>query len=232
MNIELYMKSEVCPVCGHEFKSTSVKHSRVRRLKTDTDFMVHYKTTSPLLYEALVCKECGYAALGSKFEYVSNENKKIVKEEITKKWNKQDYTGERTIEEALHCYKLALYCGQVLKYKRFELANICLRIGWMYRLKEDINSEERFLELAKKLFEKAYMSESIPYDKMSEDALTYLVGELNMRLGNYDESINWFSKTIYSSTIKSNPRIEKLARDQWSDAKAILKKEKKETEQA
>ncbi|WDV47054.1 DUF2225 domain-containing protein [Clostridiaceae bacterium M8S5] len=222
MNIELYKKSIKCPVCQNEFKTTKVKASRTRVLKSDTDFMIYYKSENPLLYDVIVCQKCGYAALESKYNYFPKAKKNIMQDFITSKWNKRDYTGERTVDEALLCYKLALYCGQTLKFKKFELGGLCMRIAWIHRLKEQRDEEIRFIKLARDLYEDAYSNENIPYDKMDENTLTYLMGELNKRLGDYRESINWFSKTI-GGTTKPSPRIEKLTREQWMQAKELYK---------
>jgi hypothetical protein len=52
----------------------------------------------------------------------------------------------------------------------------------------------------------------------------YLLGELSRRLGKYNDAIRWFGKAVTSPEKGENPRIEKLAREQWILAKEQYKK--------
>ncbi|WP_041701974.1 DUF2225 domain-containing protein [Gottschalkia acidurici] len=208
----IYSKKLTCPVCGNKFTSMKSMDSKLRVERIDSDFLTHYRgETIPLKYSVFVCPKCGYSAVENSFDNMNTRKKQIIKDEITKKWVEKDYTKERTMQDAIMCYKLALYCGEVLQLKKVELASICLKIAWLYRINNDEN-EKRFLKLSVELYEKSYSEEE---SNMDELTLIYLIGNLYMRIGDIDQATNWMGKVISNPYIKSNPKIEKLSREQW-----------------
>lgn len=211
---ELYTKSVKCPVCKSDFTTSKVKSSKLRVEKRDTDFFTYYKGENPLKYSVFVCPECGYAALEDKFDKIKSKDIEVIKQNVSNRWVKRDFSSKRNVKEAITCYKLALYCGQLLNFKNYDLGNITLRLAWMNRLNGD-KEEERFLKLSAELFKNAYFNEDIPSSPFDELSLAYLIGELYRRLGNNDEAVSWFSKVISNRAIKNNPRLENLVRDQW-----------------
>lgn len=212
----IYSRKVTCPVCSNKFTSMKTMESKLRVASTDSDLFTRYKTkTHPLKYNTIVCANCGYSALEENFKAISAKKKQIIEEKVTPRWVRQDYTGTRTLNESIICFKLVLYCTQITGARKAELAGICLKIAWLYRLKED-KEENTYLELSKKLYEQSFKEED---NVMDELTLLYLIGELNKRLGNMDEAITWISRVISSPYIKNNPQIEKLARDQWEELK-------------
>ncbi len=215
MGEELYSKTLECPVCENKFKSKKVKTSKLRVKKRDSDFMTYYKCENPIKYSVNVCPSCGYAAMNSRYKYLNSKNIEVVKQNITPKWKKREYSDRRSIDEAITCYKLAIACGQLLKFKKFEMGDMCIRIAWLNRLKEDKNNELRFLKLSLQSYEHAYTNERIPYDKMDEITLGYLIGELHRRIGNDEKALYWFGKIVSNRELKSKRRLDKLVREQW-----------------
>lgn len=141
---ELYDKDIECPICNMEFTSKKVRISRLRLIKRDPDFLSYYQGENPLKYSIFVCPNCGYAATEGKFTSVNKEEKNIVLNKITSKWNKRSYSNKRTVDDAIIIYKLALYIGQLLEYKKIDLGSLCLSLAWLYRIKEKKEQEERF----------------------------------------------------------------------------------------
>lgn len=220
---ELYSKEITCPVCGNCFTTKKVRTSKLRVDKRDSDFLTYYKGENPIKYDIFVCPQCGYSAMDKRFDRVSNEHKELIINNITTKWNKRSYSQKRTISEAIECYKLALYCGQLLEFNKIELARICLRLSWFYRIKKQFKEEMRFMKYSVDLYIYAYTNENLAHEKMDDITLGYLIGELYRRLGNYKESVSWFGAVVSNRNIKSKPMIEKLTRDQWYLAKEELK---------
>ena len=216
---ELYDKKIICPICNMEFETKKVRSSKLRLIKRDEDFLAHYEGENPLKYNIFVCPDCGYAASENKFNSITDEEKEIVLREITSKWNKRSYGDKRTLDEAVEVYKLALYIGEILDYKKLELGSLCLSLGWLYRIKENQEEETRFLGLAKDLFEEGFYNESLIGTNMDELKLGYLIGEINRRLGNKEKALKWFNTILSNPDLKTNPMLENMIREQWRLAK-------------
>lgn len=211
---ELYDKVVDCPVCNEQFKTKKVRHSKLKLIKRDEDFLSYYEGENPLKYNIYVCPYCGYAAKESRFIPLSNEDKKIIIDNISSKWNKRSYGNERSIEEAIVTYKLALYVGELLNYSNIELGFLALGIAWLYRISGD-QEENRFLRLARNLFEEGYYNESLKDVNIDELRLAYLIGELSRRLGDNQEALKWFNTVLSNPNLKSNPLIDRVTREQW-----------------
>ncbi len=218
---ELYEKKVECKVCGREFKTNKVRISKMRLVKRDSDFLNYYEGENPVKYSVFVCPHCGYAAMESKFNNINFAGREIIKKEITPKWNKRKFNGKRDIGTSIEAYKLALYNGELLDYDKLDLGNICIRIGWLYRIKgEEYHDEEiRFISYARDLYKEAYYKEYLENSSMDEVTLAYLVGELSRRLGENENALNWFNTVLTNPDIKDNSMLEKMAREQWIIAK-------------
>lgn len=222
MNEGLYNKTIKCPVCSKSFDITKVKSKASRVASRDSDFCVYYEGINPIFYDAYVCENCGYASLSDKFETIRENDSKIIKENITPRWNKRSFVGERTVDNALEAFKLTLYNMQLRKAKSSELAKVCIRIAWMYRIKKD-EKETDFLKFALKNYVETYEKESLPADKLDEFTCMYMIAELNRRVGNTEEAVKWFSRLISSPEARKNPSLIEMARDQFQLAKENIK---------
>ena len=89
-------------------------------------------------------------------------------------------------------------------------AMISLKIAWMNRLLDNSTQETLFLKQALEGFNDAYINEIFPIYGLQRDSLMYLLGELNRKLGNYQNALLWFSKTIVSTN--SSYKIKEMAR--------------------
>ncbi|EOC99907.1 DUF2225 domain-containing protein [Caldisalinibacter kiritimatiensis] len=220
---KLYDKKVECPICGNEFTTKKVLSSKLRVEKRDTDFMTYYKTENPIKYDVFVCSECGYSAMEKNFNKIRPEWKEIIKDKITTRWKKRDYSGVRSTEQAIECYKLALYCGELLGLSSYHIANICLRLTWLYRILES-EEETKFMRFSLEKYKDFYYNGTFTQDTSNDATIAYLIGELHRRLGEYQEAITWFSNAISSPQIKNNLRLEKMTREQWRVAKESAKK--------
>ena len=226
MDKSLYEKENLCPVCNTKFLTSKVRSSAIRTEKRDTDLCVHYKTVNPYYYGIYVCKKCGHASTEAKFDSLSKDEVNIIKNSISSKWIERDYGGERTVQEAIICYKLALNEGVILNWEKTYLANVCLKLAWLYRINNDINNEAKFMGYAMENFKYAYDNENILSSGMDEITVAYLIGELNKRLENFEEAINWFQKCIKSPNLKDKKSLETMIRDQWKETLEMKKLQK------
>jgi uncharacterized protein (DUF2225 family) len=214
MNENLYNKEIICPVCNKKFEVTKVKSKACKVDRRDTDFCVYYTDINPMFYDAWVCEHCGYSAQAEKFDDIPSRDAAILKKELAPKWSQRSFAGERTLDMAIEAFKLVLYNHQLRKQKSSEFAKICIRIAWLYRMKEDPR-EIDFIKFALRYYTETYEKERFPVDKMDENTCMYMVGELNRRAGNNEEAVKWLSRLISSPDARRNPALIDMARDQF-----------------
>lgn len=210
----LYNKSLVCPVCQKKIEVTKVKAKDCIVSSRDTDFCVYYEGVNPIFYDVWVCGNCGYAAQGEKFEEISYRDVKAIKEGITRHWKSRSFTGERDIEKALEAFKLALFNLTKMDAKPIDYAKVCMRIAWLYRMKED-KREMEFLRYALKYYSETFENERFPVGKLDEYTCMYMIGELERRVGNYNDAVVWFNKVISSPEARKNKLLIENAREQY-----------------
>lgn len=218
---ELFDKNVECPVCSKEFTTKKVRTSRLRILKRDEDFLNYYNTENPIKYSIFVCPNCGYAAFENKFDDIRKDQVGVIIDNISSRWNKRDFGGIRSLDEGIESYKLALFVGTLLKAKKLEQGNICLNLGWLYRLEEKKNEEARFLKLARDQFIEAYNTESLAGSNMDDSKLSYLIGELSRRINDREEALSWFNTCLSLASTRMNPALNDMAREQWRLAKEM-----------
>lgn len=221
MDNSLYNTTVTCPVCSKKFEVTKVRAKTSKVVSRDSDFCVYYEGVNPLLYDVWVCEHCGYAALQDKFEDITPREASIILEKLTPRWNKRSFAGERTIENAIEAFKIALYNLQLRKAKASEFAKVCIRIAWLYRINKD-EKEKDFLNFALKNYMETYEKERFPVDKLDENTCMYMIGELHRRVGNLDDSVKWFSRLVSSPQARQNPKLIESAREQYQLVKDQL----------
>lgn len=226
MQKALYQTERECPVCGVTFKTTRVKTSHCFVERRDSDFCVYYKGHNPIFYDVAVCPKCGYSALMKNFSDIAEDDAKNIYQKVGNRWKQRDLGGERSLQDAIEAYKLALYCSQLRKrISHIYTAALCMRLAWLYRYVGDKEGERRFLSHALEQYYLAYEKENLP-EYIDEITLIYLIGELNRRLGNYKEAIAWLSKAASHPTRTQKQGIENMAREQWYLARKQAEEEK------
>lgn len=208
----LYDKSYTCPVCNEQIKTKAIKNAKTRLISKDTDLMPRHEPINPMFYDVVICPKCGYAALAKYFDKIKHEQTLAIKSTITPKFKPRLYPDLYDVDIAIERYKLALLNSVVKNSKMSERAYTCLKIGWMYRLKEDSENEQKFLEQALIGFKEAFTKEPFPICGMDTYTLIYLLGELSRRLGLYEDALKWFGKVIVTPGV--NPKLKEMAREQ------------------
>lgn len=206
----LFDKQVICPVCDSHFKTKTVKSKSPRVISKDSDFFVRYSVVNPYFYDVCICNSCGYAAMKLDFEKLKSHKKDLVLSNVTPKWKPRDYPDILDEKLAIERYKLALLNAVLLNLPDSTKAMISLKIAWMNRLLDNKDQETLFLKQALEGFNDAYMKEIFPIYGLQRDSLMYLLGELNRRLGNDQDALLWYSKTIVSTN--SSHRVKEMAR--------------------
>lgn len=229
----IYNSTLTCPVCEKKIEVSKVRSRFVKLISQDEDFCPYYEMFNPLLYEAWVCKYCGYAAHSSVFTEVSFNDRKMVLDNIKPKWTSRDFTGERDINKALEAFKIVLYNLQVRGAQLSEFGKICLRIAWMYRYKGECVDEYKYLKYSYDYYKKSFSQEYLSKGKLDEYTLMYILGELARRLELYDEALQWFGKLVSASVnqkekSKIQPRLIEMIKDQIHITREKAKKNENE----
>lgn len=206
----LFDKQVICPVCDSHFKTKTVKSKSPRVVSKDSDFFMRYSVANPYFYDVWICNSCGYAAMKSDFEKLKLHKKDLVLSNVTPKWKPREYPDILDEKLAIERYKLALLNAVLINLPDSTKAMISLKIAWMNRLLENSDQEKLFLKQALEGFNDAYMKEIFPIYGLQRDSLMYLLGELNRRLGNNQDALLWYSKTIVSTN--SSHRVKEMAR--------------------
>ena len=206
----LFDKQIVCPVCGSHFKAKTVKSKSPRVISKDSDFFIRYSVANPYFYDVLICNSCGYAAMRSDFEKLKSHKKDLVLSNVTPKWKPREYPDILDENLAIERYKLALLNAVLLDLPNSTKGMISLKIAWMYRLLDNNTQETLFLTQALEGFNDAYVNEIFPMYGLQRDSLMYLLGEINRRLGNNQDALLWYSKTIVNTN--SSYKVKEMAR--------------------
>lgn len=208
----IFDKSYTCPVCDNEFKSRMVRTGKVRLIGADSDLRPKYQGVDSLKYDAILCPQCGYAALNRYFNFVMSGQAKSIKEKITATFNYQPESSKvYSYDDALMRHKMALLNTIVKSGKNSEKAYTCLKMAWLCRgkreslLQGDYTKEEiaELVEEEKELltnafdgFEAAFGKEDFPMCGMDEYTMMYLLAELARRIGRNEEAKRYVSKVL------------------------------------
>jgi len=217
----LYEKKVVCPVCQNNFLANAVKTDGYRVKKRESDFYIIYENISPYFYDVWICNVCGYASMKADFPNLKRFEIESIQKNITPKWRGRKYPAIYDIDIAIERYKLALLNYSIIGSKPSKKAMNCLKISWLYRELGDIKNEQLFREQALIGFKEAYLNEQPPIYGMDSSTIMYLIGELNRRLGNYDEALRYLGNVITSRNV--HRKIKDLATDQKDLIKETLK---------
>lgn len=220
----LYSIEKECTVCNEKFMVTCVR-SRLSLIKQDGDFCAHYKGVNPYYYTVWVCPHCGYAARDTDFPGIIPAMVPKIKKFLAQRNAKFNLCGERTREQAIASYQLAIFYSGIIATPASKLAGLHLRLGWLYREGEVVDEENKMLVKAREYYEQALSKERMPIGNMSELAVMYLVGELLRRAGENEKALLYLSRVVSSPLAKVEKRVGDLARAAWQEMRAVQKQE-------
>lgn len=221
----LYDKSYVCPVCTKEFKAKAIRSGKNRLLTTDLDLKANYDVVNPLLYECIVCENCGYAALSKNFNILTTSQIRWIKEQICTRYKPHHYPPILTEKDGVLRYKLVLLNSYVKKAKDGEKGYICLKLAWLYRDMKEKALEELFLKHALTGFENAYSSERFPIFELGELTTAYIIADIYRRMKDYDKAMQWVSFIVVDRSVSLRLKTKAL------HLKGVISEEKRKLEE-
>ncbi len=214
----MYTVEKECVICRNKFNVTKVR-SRLNMIKQESDFCTYYKEVNPYYYTIWVCPHCGYAARDSDYSEMPPAHSEVINTFLEGKDVRVDLCGQRTREQAITSYKLAIYYADMTGSKSSKLAGMYLRLGWLYREGGQADEEQMALSKAADYYDLALCKERLPVDNLSEVGLTYLIGELFRRTGKLEQALLYLGKAVSNKQARMEPRILAMARDAWHDAR-------------
>ncbi len=208
----IYTIKVQCMMCEISFETPRIRPSFKKTISKDSDFCGYYKDINPEYYVVRVCPFCGFSTTENFGSSLTSDQKRTFHEKIGTNWTSKDYNITRTWEDAMQTYKLALVCAQIKKEKARVVAGILHHIAWLYREKELWEDENKFLTFAVQAYIEVFETEPL---NVNDVRVMYMIGELNRRLKNYSEAVNWFARVVNDKRIMDAGMI-KLSREQWA----------------
>ncbi|GKV69989.1 hypothetical protein NCCP2716_24870 [Sporosarcina sp. NCCP-2716] len=215
----LYDKKMTCLNCSEHFTTTKVRSRFARVASTDTDFKPNYKdpAVNPLYYNIAVCPACGFSFTDDFAPYFAPGTKEQIASVISSGWQPRSLGGERSFVEAIEAYKLGYLSAMMKKEKALTTAGIAVRTAWLYRVAGSREEEQRFLMLARNLYEEAYSNDDHTGTQMSEARVLYMVAELSYRIGDREKAIQYFSRIIESQRTSTEPQLIEMTKERWQE---------------
>lgn len=213
----LYDKEVTCDICNCTFFSKKIRSRFIRVKETWNDFYSVYKdqTLNPLLYDIYVCHQCGYAFSEHFNKLTKTAHIETFKNEVSTNWTEQNFSNERTYEQAVHTYKLAILAAKKTVQPHIILAGLCLRLSWIYRTLGNLTEERRYIQQSLLQYEQSLIHGDYVNTNMTELTITYLIGELARQADQSEKALKYFSSVIEHKDRMREPKIIEKARDQW-----------------
>lgn len=221
----IFEKSYNCPCCYNDFKSKRLRTGKARALQPDSDLRPRHMYIDSVKYDVVACPKCGYAAIGTYFEYLSSFQAKQLREQIGNNFKGFGQYGYiYTYDEAILRCKLAVLDTVIKRGKSSEKAFTCLKLAWLCRGKsEELNAcfwdanksdiaelkkeEMENLALAYEGFSDAYSSELFPICGMNESSYLYLLAELARRLDRIEDCKRLISRLLMEKNVSRNVKL-------------------------
>lgn len=194
----LFAKEVNCPVCAKSFSVKMMRSSKLKLQSVDPDQRQRFVNFNPLWYIMWVCPHCYYANFHFAFKQVSEASKKNIKQqfELLKKKIHPDFSNPRILNEVFTAYYLALNCIKTNKAASGQMANIWLRLSWLYQDAEDQDMYQYSSAQALEGFKESYYNGRRNASQEQDQRLTLLMGELSLRIGNTKEALDYFRNSI------------------------------------
>jgi uncharacterized protein (DUF2225 family) len=198
-----------CPVCGYAFRASHVgTYVTVGR---ESDFCPKIpgrpSDGARLIRGGItMCPACAFAA-GEDFGdlHLSFDERYDVEARLEEDGLLKVFRSNSPPWLAFHAAEI---CGMARGFRSRELGDLCLRASWVCRKEREQPFESTFQLRAVRHFIRSLQDENLVGRELSVTA--YLVGELNRRLGNHREALNWYVNA--GRTTEGDPRIAWLDR--------------------
>jgi uncharacterized protein (DUF2225 family) len=209
-----------CPICRYIFRAARVGTYVTVGREPDLcpKFPGRQTDGSRVIQsEVTMCPACSFAARDD-FDCLdlSPTERHVLEERLKDDGLLRVFRTNPTPWLAFHAAEV---CGKERAVPARELGDLCLRASWVCRKEKEYPFESTFQLRAVRYFLRALEEEGLHGRELS--LTTYLVGELNRRLGNHREALNWYVNA--GRTIEGNDEsltwLERLITQQSKLAK-------------
>lgn len=223
-----YSDQTTCRACETTFRYIRVRTRAIHATQRDSDLRYSYSTVNPLHYAVVVCPRCCYAAFGDEFAKLAPSEIAAITADAPgriEQWAGREWRGERDLALVAASLELALDCYRARQDTGRRAGSVLQRLAWLARERADVAGERRYLDEAVAEFSRAYEGDRKLSPRESV-TLCYLIGELSLRLGRYDDAIRWFVVLQRLDESKRHREIMRLMRERWADARAARSRER------
>lgn len=218
----IFTAKKTCPLCRQRVTYTRVKSKYIQLEKMDSDMCGYYHLINPIYYHVTVCSRCGYAFSSDDRLVLGDDKIALIKSKIASAKN-HDFSGLRTIDQAIHTYQLAITCQSLAGVKNSVIGQLYLRLGCLYRHKKMPKDELECLGKALGYLEHAFENESFK-KTATELNIIYLIGDLNNRMGKASRAVSWFNMVVNHPAKNEYPYIARQARERWQEIRLKSRK--------
>lgn len=180
-----------CPVCRGIFRTATVgTYVTVGR---EADLCPRFPGrqvdgTRRIRCAITMCPRCSFASREDFADLdLTSDERLDVEERLQEDGLLKVFRGSQPPWLAFHAAEL---CGQERGFRDRELGDLCLRASWVCRKEKEHPFESTFQLRAVRYFMRSLDHEGLYGRELS--LTTYLVGELNRRLGHHREALNWY----------------------------------------
>jgi uncharacterized protein len=190
-----------CAFCGKVFQDDIAVGSNTSSAQ-DTDFRTHSKGVQAIPHYVHTCPFCGFTDDLHEEELQHEERERIL-----------EYLSTRSLGQGLgglsstQKYELLANLFIIRNRPSMEIAQVYMKAAWMAEDESNLELGNRFRECAKDFLVRALETHEV--ERETAPVITYLVGELNRRLGKFNEAAEWFSRVR-----SEDPRLAELCRRQ------------------
>lgn len=170
-----------CPICKKEFKTLSVRASRLVEENTDSDMRHHYKGIEPLYYDVVTCPNCLYSALTDMFAHPDILKADMPELHALKSQAEGMFGMNVSTWSVFAGYFLALLCApKYFTAHHLAAAKLLLKLSRIYQDCGDRQMEDSTAKRALDAYMYLYINEQ--NDASQDQQLCIVIGELNLKL--------------------------------------------------
>lgn len=214
-----FFKDETaCPACQQPFAYLRVRASAVRPAGRDSDFRIIYRTVDPTVHAVTVCPSCAYASYEEEFGTLTAIERRAIAAQRDARVARMPapLCGERTIDDAALSIDLALQCAQTRNLGWRRRAGLLHRRAWVERGRGDEAAERALLEQTRAAYLMVYEQDPDIQDA-SALRVAYLIGDLQLRLGDPVEARRWLMECIQMKGGREQEGLLRMARLRLED---------------